>query len=491
MTSLRVLRDELVALERDVVAAGAAHEPLLANVDPRYRDSARNFVEYVGLRQHDLRPLQRELWAHGLSSLGRLEGHVRDAIGQVRARLDDAVVRGDAPAAGAALTWEEAQARLHANTQALLGPRPSHRHVYVMVTAPTAAEVDAAWVERLLAAGMDVLRINAAHEDEAAWLRIATTARAVGGGARRGAAHRGRSAWAQAAHGDADRRAAGGEVEALPRRAGPRGGAAHDRAGTPRPIGAIVDRRRADGADLDRGPRSPPVTRRSTVPRCPRQAPSGAGDLERGDANGRGEVDATTYVTPGAQVCVTRVDRVYAEFTIVDVPARRARLEVAVGQTFAVVAEGTPVPDGMPGIGCTLPAALAGLTLGQRVLFDDGHLETEVVAIEPGQVQVRVTHAPGGRFRLGAEKGINLPDSELALPLCSADDERALAFAGAPRRSGRRVVRARARGRPRCTARPGRLGADRLGVVLKIETTGAFARLPAIMLAALERAPSA
>ena len=83
MTSLRVLRDELDALERAVVAAGAAHDPLLTQVDPQYRDSARNFVDYVGLRQHDLRPLQRELWAHGLSSLGRLEGHVRDAIGQV------------------------------------------------------------------------------------------------------------------------------------------------------------------------------------------------------------------------------------------------------------------------------------------------------------------------------------------------------------------------------------------------------------------------
>ena len=38
-------------------------------------------------------------------------------------------------------------------------------------------------------------------------------------------------------------------------------------------------------------------------------------------------------------------------------------------------------------------------------------------------------------------------------------------------------------------ARLAALGADRLGVVLKIETTGAFACLPAIILAALERAP--
>jgi pyruvate kinase len=484
MTSLRVLRDELVALERDVVAAGAAHEPLLANVDPRYRDSARNFVEYVGLRQHDLRPLQRELWAHGLSSLGRLEGHVRDAIGQVRARLDDAVVRGDAPAAGAALTWEEAQARLHANTQALLGPRPSHRHVYVMVTAPTAAEVDAAWVERLLAAGMDVLRINAAHEDEAAWLRIATTARAVA-----------------AARGAALRIAVdlpGPKLRTTMLRDGPRvvrwkpcrdefGRVATPAAITvaPGPIGAIVDRTLTvpAAAWVHVRPGATLEFRDARGKRRALRVTSHAGD------RAIAALRATAYVVPATQVTVRWNGARQARFTIVDVPARPARLTITRDDELALVAVDTPPPPGLPAIGCEVPAAIARLEIGHRVLFDDGHLETLVVGLGPGHARLRVTHAPIGGIKLGGEKGINLPDTELDLPLLTDDDERALAFAvqhadlvDASFVRDPDDVRA-------LHARLAALGADRLGVVLKIETTGAFACLPAIILAALERAP--
>lgn len=482
MTSLHALRDELAALERAVVAAGAAHEPLLANVDPRYRDSARNFVEYVGLRQHDLRPLQRELWAHGLSSLGRLEGHVRDAIGQVRTRLDDAVVRGDAPTAAAGLTWEEAQARLHANTQALLGPRPLNRHVYVMVTAPAAAEVDAAWVERLLAAGMNVLRINAAHEDEAAWLRIATTARA-----------------AAAARGAALRIAVDlPKLRTVMLTVGPRvvrWKPTRDPLGrvttpcaitvAPGPIGAIVDRT-------------------LTVPAAAWPHVRPGATLEFHDARGKrrslrvtshagdraiAALRATAYVVPATRVTVRWNGARRARFAIVDVPARPARLTIARDDELALVAVGTPPPPGLPAIGCEVPAALARLEIGQRVLFDDGHLETLVVGLGPGYARLRVTHAPIGGIKLGGEKGINLPDTELDLPLLTDDDERALAFAvqhadlvDASFVRDPDDVRA-------LYARLAALGADRLGVVLKIETTGAFACLPAIILAALERAP--
>ncbi len=488
MTTLAALRESIGALERELLDATDQVEARVARVAPRYRASARNFAHYVSVRQHDLRALQLGLLGHGLSSLGRLEGHVVDAIAQVRQRLDDALA---APRHGAgedladhAPSWDQAQRLLHAHTQALLGPRPAGRHVYVMVTAPSADEVDDGWCGRLLDAGMNLLRINAAHEDEAAWTRIATTARATAAA---------RQVPLQIA---VD--LPGPKLRTVMLTAGPRvvkwkpAKDALGRVVAPRMIAlhsAAVGAATADGLAVPTSIWATLSAGDQLTVRDARGKRRVVRVVERGDANGRGEVDATTYVTPGAQVCVTRVDRVYAEFTIVDVPALRARLEVAVGQRLAVVAEGTPVPDGMPAIGCTLPAALAGLTLGQRVLFDDGHLETEVVAIAPGQVQVRVTHAPGGRFRLAAEKGINLPDSELPLPLCSADDERALAFAA---RHADLIDASFVRGPEdvhELHRRLAALDADQVGLVLKIETAGAFARLPAILLAALERAP--
>jgi pyruvate kinase len=48
-----------------------------------------------------------------------------------------------------------------------------------MVTAPDAAEVTEEWVASLLNAGMNVLRVNGAHEDTAEWEHVVKTARAV------------------------------------------------------------------------------------------------------------------------------------------------------------------------------------------------------------------------------------------------------------------------------------------------------------------------
>src|SRR4029077_4954565 len=60
----------------------------------------------------------------------------------------------------------------HRNTHEILGPRPGDRHIYIMVTAPGAKEADQAWMVKLLGAGMNVLRINCAHEGEAEWTQI-------------------------------------------------------------------------------------------------------------------------------------------------------------------------------------------------------------------------------------------------------------------------------------------------------------------------------
>ena len=67
------------------------------------------------------------------------------------------------------MSWETANALLHQHTRDVLGPRPDDRHIYIMVTAPSAKEADRAWMVRMLGAGMNVLRINCAHEGEREW----------------------------------------------------------------------------------------------------------------------------------------------------------------------------------------------------------------------------------------------------------------------------------------------------------------------------------
>jgi pyruvate kinase len=58
------LYDRALKLERD-------HSAELEQIDLAYRDSGRNLLHYLAIRQLDIRRLQIEQAALGLSSLGR------------------------------------------------------------------------------------------------------------------------------------------------------------------------------------------------------------------------------------------------------------------------------------------------------------------------------------------------------------------------------------------------------------------------------------
>lgn len=58
---------------------------------------------------------------------------------------------------------------LDRNTLALLGPQPADRAVRIMVTLPSETATDGALVDQLVAAGMNIARINCAHDDERSW----------------------------------------------------------------------------------------------------------------------------------------------------------------------------------------------------------------------------------------------------------------------------------------------------------------------------------
>ena len=171
------LRDRVLAVARGLDEEAISRRTAIDAVLPMHRASALNLAHYLSLRRHDVRGLQRELAAIGLSSLGRCEGHVHDTVDRLGSWLagdGDAAVSasgGDYPDSGAA------EHLLHANARALLGPRPKDRHVYIMVTAPAAADATGEWADSLLEAGANLLRINAAHETPREWDRIAATFR--------------------------------------------------------------------------------------------------------------------------------------------------------------------------------------------------------------------------------------------------------------------------------------------------------------------------
>ena len=138
---------------------------------------------------------------------------------------------------------------------------------------------------------------------------------------------------------------------------------------------------------------------------------------------------------------------------------------------------------------CTLPEIFPAVRAGEKIWFDDGKIGGIVREVEPDALRIEITHAKPSGDRLGADKGINLPDTRIDLPALTEKDLEDLKFI--VRRAdlvGMSFVR-HERDILQLQSRLRELGGDHVGIVLKIETRQSFERLPGLMLAAMRQHP--
>lgn len=157
--SLERLAAELNDIRVEMLELEAAEFAKLNTLHHTQTESARNLIHYLALRRHDRRPIQEKLALEGLSSLGRAESHVKasvDAItGLLRRLRNMADVEPSRADEAASLGYAEGLALLESHTESLLGPKPAHRDVRIMVTMPSEAADNYALVLDLLKSGMD------------------------------------------------------------------------------------------------------------------------------------------------------------------------------------------------------------------------------------------------------------------------------------------------------------------------------------------------
>lgn len=142
--------------------------------------SAANLAAYLAFRRADLRAAQSALSALGVSSLGRSEAHVLATLDAVIATL--AAIAGEPQdellARPSARDFSNGSRILKRRADALLGVERG-RPIPIMVTLPTSAATDRAWVRRLVAVGTNCVRINCAHDTPDVWKRMIRNVRSA------------------------------------------------------------------------------------------------------------------------------------------------------------------------------------------------------------------------------------------------------------------------------------------------------------------------
>ncbi|MGE3177808.1 MAG: pyruvate kinase [Vicinamibacterales bacterium] len=491
MTSpLHELLRELGTIDAALTQVDRASGPFLSELPATQLPSATNLLHYLVLRRRDLRQAQRLLAAHGLSSLGRTESHVRSGLDAVLRALHVLEGQSWSPSQeGLRLTLEDGEALIAGHTDELLGPRPEGRTVRIMVTMPTEAAHDYTLVRDLVTAGMDCMRVNCAHDGPAEWARMIAHLR-------RASADVGRPCSVCMDIGGPKLRTGpiepGPPVQKIRPRRDPWG-----RVFAPATV-AIVPSSSAERSRI-----AADATLAIDHPLPPTVVVDSRLDLV--DARGRrrrlrvlarqgdlvlAALPDTAYVAPGTALYPhgEEVD----VWRVVDTPPQEQAILLRTGDELILTPEdvlGRPALFDERGrvlvagqIGVTLPAVFEDARPGECIWFDDGRIGGTIRTVEPDRVRVEITHARPAGEKLRAGKGINLPDTNLRLGALTAKDREDLRFIAAHADLvGYSFVRT-AGDVEALQAELAALGGTHLGIVLKIETQRAFEELPRLLL---------
>ncbi|MFP5400286.1 MAG: pyruvate kinase [Gammaproteobacteria bacterium] len=489
----RALIGELRTLRATMVGLAQRHPERIAAADPSHAASALNLMHYLAMRRVDVRALQARLTILGLSSLGRSEPHVLASVDKVLGLLH----------AIAGLPWRalhddepvgvrRGSALLERNAEALFGPSPEGRRVRIMVTLPSEAATEPARAVSLVAAGMDIARINCAHDDAAAWQAMAAHVRAA-------AVAAGRPVRVLTDLGGPKLRTGpiepGPAILKLQPRRDLRGVVVEPARLGVYPAGA---RREVPGADAAVGVDADWLAglQDGDIVDCvdTRSARRRFTVTSRADGAALLETRKTVYLGAQTQLQQRRREHNGPITHPSDLPEPPARIRLQRGDRLRLTEDGVGRAAGgerQPAqVPITPPEALHALRKGQAVWFDDGRIGAVVGGRRGAAVDLRITSARSGGDWLAGDKGINLPETTLELPALTAKDEAGLEtvvriadLVGLSFVQSARDVR-------QLRERLAALGAGAMGIVLKIETRRGFENLPEILFAALE-APAA
>ena len=495
------LTRRLEQLRNQALKQEKAFSKELKKIHSAYRASARNLLHYLSIRQQDIRSLQTELSELGLSSLGQMEAHTLarlEAVLDIFACISHPTARDTRRNRQAPVSVKNGSKLLSKHAEILLGPSSPRRTVRTMVTMPREAASEPQLLEELLDAGMNIMRINCAHDEPEIWAAMIDNLRKA-------------------------ERKVGRQCRILA-----------DLGGQKLRTGSMTSRSRVlkikpqrdyNGIVTDEARVSlVPESWASTSPNeadgvvelttdILRKAQPGD-RIELHDTRGKrrqlrvvdrqdswrlASTKKTVYINEGMKVRLRRKGRTIAKGKVTHLPRVSGAIVLFVGDSLILTRGDSP---GRPAVrdheqqivrparvSCSLGEVFDQVQIGQRICFNDGTIGGIISASDQNSLTVNISHAREEGSKLRENQGINLPETDLKLPALTKKDIEDLQVI-APRVDmiGFSFVRTPEDVLQLATELQ-HLKASHLGVILKIENRIAFENLPRLLLAGLQSPP--
>jgi len=469
----------------------------IKSVHPVYRKSALNLVHYLGFRSFDIDELQDELRDLGLPSLSNVEGHVMRSLLSISSILNLLLGHPVREKRKGIISIKKSQKILNRNTKLLFGYKSKKRRTRIMVTLPGSAGDDYKMVNHLIGLGMNSARINCAHDNPETWANMIENIRKssdklarsckvmmdLGGPKlRTGAIEPG----PEIIHIKPEKDVSGKIVN--PAKiwiAPPDIPTPDDTASVHIPI-SIEWFKKIKRGDCIHLTDSRDKKIKITI------------DGKKGEGRW-GYCSSSAYVSSGTGLKLFKPDNTeklahkvgtllpieqYISMKVGDYLCLRK--DPKPGATAQYDENGNLLAHAF--VSCTLPEIFKDVKKGEPIFFDDGKIEGIIDEVNEEELLIKISYAKDTGSKLKADKGINLPDSDLKVSGLTEKDRKDLEFV-APNADAVNLSFVNNENDVQLLLDELEMHNSSIGIILKIETQKGFKNLPRIILRAMQTFP--
>ena len=469
----------------------------ISGVHPIYTKSARNLIHYLAFRSFDIDILQGQLRDQGLPSLTNIEGHVMESLLSIKTIINHLLGEQRVEHGSGVVSSAKSRKILDKNAKLLFGYKSKRRRTRIMVTLPGIAADEPKYIRKLLKAGMNSARINCAHDEPSVWERMIK----------------------QLDHAKANTNKsckvmmdlAGPKLRTGPMEVGPK--VVHIRPER-NDLGEVINPSKVWISPPDILPPTDlfdaylPIDERlffkikrgseihftdSRGKRCKIAIASKQGGGKWGICFD------SAYVTTGTEMEVRRKKKSGKEIiTAGELMPLEQYLLLKTGDVLILKRDMLPGKNATYSehgkvlepafVSCTLPGIFKYVKQGEPIFFDDGKIEGIIEEVKEDSLHIKITHAKTLGTKLKADKGINLPESDLHISGLTNKDREDMRFVIEHADAVNFSFVNDASDVEALQELMEDLGKE-VGMILKIETRKGFKNLPKILLQAMKSYP--